>query len=135
MSTLPAIDTASALEALLNSSTVHRNLHSGVLVEQAIRRGEGLLADNGALVTDRLIDHASSARVVEAIDLLRGWRQTNQIETDTPDQYFLGSERGRLQALFLETRQDEGVNWIVHPTGVVHFGNRGTGGLGIGPVF
>ena len=50
MSTLPAIDTASALETLLNSSTVHRNLHSGVLVEQAIRRGEGLLADNGALV-------------------------------------------------------------------------------------
>jgi phosphoenolpyruvate carboxykinase (ATP) len=50
MSTLPAIDTASALETLLNSSTVHRNLHSGVLVEQAVRRGEGLLADNGALV-------------------------------------------------------------------------------------
>ncbi|HEV7675574.1 MAG TPA: phosphoenolpyruvate carboxykinase (ATP) [Candidatus Angelobacter sp.] len=50
MSTLPAIDTASAVESLLNSNTVHRNLHSGVLVEQAIRRGEGLLADNGALV-------------------------------------------------------------------------------------
>src|ERR1700720_2828869 len=50
MSTLPAIDTASALETLLNSNKVHRNLHSGVLVEQAIRRGEGLLADNGALV-------------------------------------------------------------------------------------
>ena len=50
MSTLPAIDTASALETLLNSNKVHRNLHSGVLVEQAVRRGEGLLADNGALV-------------------------------------------------------------------------------------
>ncbi|MCU1256061.1 MAG: pckA [Candidatus Angelobacter sp.] len=50
MSTLPAIDTASAVESLLNSNKVHRNLHSGVLVEQAIRRGEGLLADNGALV-------------------------------------------------------------------------------------
>jgi phosphoenolpyruvate carboxykinase (ATP) len=50
MSTLPAIDTASALETLLKSTKVHRNLYSGVLVEQAIRRGEGLLADNGALV-------------------------------------------------------------------------------------
>jgi len=50
MSTLPAIDTASALETLLKSNTVHRNLHSGVLVEHAVRRGEGLLADNGALV-------------------------------------------------------------------------------------
>ena len=50
MSTLPAIDTASALEALLKSNKIHRNLHSGVLVEHAIRRGEGLLADNGSLV-------------------------------------------------------------------------------------
>src|ERR1700739_2812877 len=50
MSTLPAIDTASALETLLNSTKGHRNLHSGALVEQAVRRGEGLLADNGALV-------------------------------------------------------------------------------------
>jgi phosphoenolpyruvate carboxykinase (ATP) len=50
MSTLPAIDTAATLETLLKSDKVHRNLHSGVLVEQAIRRGEGLLADNGALV-------------------------------------------------------------------------------------
>ncbi len=48
--TLPAIDTASALETLLKTNTVHRNLHSGLLVEHAIRRGEGLLADNGALV-------------------------------------------------------------------------------------
>ncbi|MGZ7103690.1 MAG: phosphoenolpyruvate carboxykinase (ATP) [Candidatus Angelobacter sp.] len=50
MSTLPAIDTASALETLLKSDKVHSNLHSGLLVEHAIRRGEGLLADNGALV-------------------------------------------------------------------------------------
>ena len=50
MSTLPAIDTASALEALLKSNKVYLNLYSGVLVEHAIRRGEGLLADNGALV-------------------------------------------------------------------------------------
>jgi phosphoenolpyruvate carboxykinase (ATP) len=48
--TLPAIDTASALETLLKSNKVHRNLHSGILVEHAVRRGEGLLADNGALV-------------------------------------------------------------------------------------
>src|SRR5262252_5552952 len=48
--TLPAIDTASALETLLQNEKVHRNLHSGLLVEHAIRRGEGLLADNGALV-------------------------------------------------------------------------------------
>ncbi|HET9838597.1 MAG TPA: phosphoenolpyruvate carboxykinase (ATP) [Candidatus Angelobacter sp.] len=48
--TLPAIDTASALETLLKNEKVHRNLHSGLLVEHAVRRGEGLLADNGALV-------------------------------------------------------------------------------------
>ncbi|HZD06784.1 MAG TPA: phosphoenolpyruvate carboxykinase (ATP), partial [Candidatus Limnocylindrales bacterium] len=50
MSTLPAIDTASALETLLKSDKVHLNLHSGVLVEHAVRRSEGLLADNGAMV-------------------------------------------------------------------------------------
>jgi len=48
--TLPAIDSASTLDTLLKSEKVHRNLHSGLLVEHAIRRGEGLLADNGALV-------------------------------------------------------------------------------------
>lgn len=48
--TLPAIDTASALETLLKNEKVHRNLHSGLLVEHSVRRGEGLLADNGALV-------------------------------------------------------------------------------------
>src|ERR1051326_5775639 len=47
---LPAIDTASALETLLKSNKVHHNLHSGILVEHAIRREEGMLADNGALV-------------------------------------------------------------------------------------
>jgi phosphoenolpyruvate carboxykinase (ATP) len=50
MSTMPAIDTAATLETLLKSDKVHRNLHSGILVEHAVRRGEGLLADNGALV-------------------------------------------------------------------------------------
>ena len=48
--TLPAIDTTSALETLLKNHRIHRNLHSGLLVEHAVRRGEGLLADNGALV-------------------------------------------------------------------------------------
>jgi phosphoenolpyruvate carboxykinase (ATP) len=48
--TLPAIDTASTLETLLKNERIYRNLHSGLLVEHAIRRGEGLLADNGALV-------------------------------------------------------------------------------------
>ena len=50
MSTMPAIDTAATLETLLKGDKVHRNLHSGILVEHAVRRGEGLLADNGALV-------------------------------------------------------------------------------------
>ncbi len=48
--TLPALDTASTLETLLKSEKVHRNLHSGLLVEHSVRRGESLLADNGALV-------------------------------------------------------------------------------------
>jgi phosphoenolpyruvate carboxykinase (ATP) len=46
--TLPAIDTSAALETLLKTNKVHRNLHSGPLVEHAVRRGEGHLADNGA---------------------------------------------------------------------------------------
>jgi phosphoenolpyruvate carboxykinase (ATP) len=45
---LPAIDTASALETLLKTNKVHNNLRSGPLVEHAVRRGEGHLADNGA---------------------------------------------------------------------------------------
>jgi phosphoenolpyruvate carboxykinase (ATP) len=45
-----AIDTASSLESLLKNNKVYRNLHSGVLVEHSIRRGESMLADNGALV-------------------------------------------------------------------------------------
>lgn len=45
-----AIDTASILESLLKGSKVHKNLRSSVLVEHAIRRGEGMLADNGAFV-------------------------------------------------------------------------------------
>ncbi len=48
--TLPVIDATAALEALLKNNQVQRNLHSGILVEHAIRRGEGQLADNGALV-------------------------------------------------------------------------------------
>ncbi|HWX56018.1 MAG TPA: phosphoenolpyruvate carboxykinase (ATP) [Verrucomicrobiae bacterium] len=48
--TLPVLDTAAALEALLKTNPVHRNLHSGLLAEHAIRRAEGQLADNGALV-------------------------------------------------------------------------------------
>jgi len=48
--TLPAIDSASALETLLKTNKVHRNLHAGVLVEHSIRLGESTLASNGALV-------------------------------------------------------------------------------------
>ncbi|HLW53724.1 MAG TPA: phosphoenolpyruvate carboxykinase (ATP) [Candidatus Angelobacter sp.] len=48
MSTLSAIDTASALDTLLKTNKVHRNLRSGPLVENAVRKGEGHLADNGA---------------------------------------------------------------------------------------
>src|SRR5437016_5980081 len=43
------LNTASALDTLLKSTKVYRNLHSGVLVEHAVRNGEGQLADNGAL--------------------------------------------------------------------------------------
>ena len=45
--TLPAID-STALDTLLKTNKVHRNLHSGPLVEHAVRLGEGHLADNGA---------------------------------------------------------------------------------------
>jgi phosphoenolpyruvate carboxykinase (ATP) len=40
------------LDGLLRRDHVHRNLHAGPLVEHAIRRGEGRLASNGALVAE-----------------------------------------------------------------------------------
>jgi len=43
-------DAATVLSEILKTSKVFRNLHSGALVEHAIRRGEGQLADNGAFV-------------------------------------------------------------------------------------
>src|SRR5437660_8723756 len=48
--TTTILDSAAVLDTLLNSSKVYRNLRSGPLVEHSIRREEGLLADNGALV-------------------------------------------------------------------------------------
>jgi phosphoenolpyruvate carboxykinase (ATP) len=50
MSTIPAIDTNAAIETLLKSNRVYRNLHSGLLVEHSIRLNECQLSDNGALV-------------------------------------------------------------------------------------
>jgi phosphoenolpyruvate carboxykinase (ATP) len=44
------LDTSSVLDTLLKSNKTYRNLRSGLLVEHAIRRSEGMLADNGALV-------------------------------------------------------------------------------------
>lgn len=43
------LDTASALNSLLSRNKVYLNLRSGPLIEHSIRRGEGHLADNGAL--------------------------------------------------------------------------------------
>jgi phosphoenolpyruvate carboxykinase (ATP) len=50
MSATSVLDTTAILESLLKTSKIYRNLRSGPLVEHAIRRDEGLLADNGALV-------------------------------------------------------------------------------------
>jgi phosphoenolpyruvate carboxykinase (ATP) len=44
-----ALDTTAVLDSLLASNKIYRNLRSGPLIEHAIRRGEGHLADNGAL--------------------------------------------------------------------------------------
>lgn len=43
------LDTTAVLESLLKTNKVYRNLRSGPLIEHAVRRGEGHLADNGAL--------------------------------------------------------------------------------------
>lgn len=43
------VDTAAVLETLLKTNKVYRNLRSGPLIEHAVRRGEGHLADNGGL--------------------------------------------------------------------------------------
>ena len=48
--TLPAIDSTSAIETLLKTNKVHRNLHHSALVEHSVRLGESTLASNGALV-------------------------------------------------------------------------------------
>src|SRR6267154_6524507 len=44
------LDAATIVSELFKINKAHRNLQSGALVEQAIQRGEGQLADNGALV-------------------------------------------------------------------------------------
>src|SRR5579872_3903627 len=43
------LDTTAVLDSLLKTNKVYRNLRSGPLIEHAMRRGEGHLADNGAL--------------------------------------------------------------------------------------
>lgn len=43
------VDSASAIDSLLTGDKAYRNLRSGPLVEHAVRRSEGHLADNGAL--------------------------------------------------------------------------------------
>src|SRR5215470_9754849 len=43
------LDTTAVLESLLTTNKVYRNLRSGPLIEHSVRRGEGHLADNGAL--------------------------------------------------------------------------------------
>ena len=44
--------TTQSANPVLNLSTIHRNLPVASLIELAIKRGEGVLADNGALVCD-----------------------------------------------------------------------------------
>lgn len=53
---------------LVNPGTIHANLSSAVLLEQAIRRGEGVLADTGALVvaTGKHTGRAPKDRVIVA---------------------------------------------------------------------
>ncbi|HLJ86497.1 MAG TPA: phosphoenolpyruvate carboxykinase (ATP) [Candidatus Angelobacter sp.] len=46
----PVLNTAAVLESLLKQNKVHHNLHPATLVEHAIQRKEGELAENGALV-------------------------------------------------------------------------------------
>src|SRR5215831_7407988 len=43
------LDTSAVLDSLLKTNPVYRNLRSGPLIEHAVRRGEGHLADNGSL--------------------------------------------------------------------------------------
>ena len=50
MAATPVLDKTALLESLLRSNKIYGNLRSGPLVEHAIRRDEGQLADNGALV-------------------------------------------------------------------------------------
>jgi phosphoenolpyruvate carboxykinase (ATP) len=50
MATIPAVDHAKDLSALLSQATVHRNLAPAQLVEAALQRGETRLCANGAIV-------------------------------------------------------------------------------------
>ena len=102
--TLPAMDTTSTLETLLKNQKIHLNLHSGLLVEHAIRRGEGLLADNGALVaytgkfTGRAPKDKFTVKDPVTADLVN-WGNTNQaFDADKFDALFervVGSLRGK----------------------------------------
>jgi phosphoenolpyruvate carboxykinase (ATP) len=50
MAATSVLDKTAVLESLIQSGKIYGNLRSGPLVEHAIRRDEGQLADNGALV-------------------------------------------------------------------------------------
>jgi phosphoenolpyruvate carboxykinase (ATP) len=83
MSTLPAIDTASAIDTLLKSNKVHRNLRSAVLVEHAVRKDEGYLADNGAFAayTGKYTGRAPKDRFVVKDSITAdkvNWGEVNQ---------------------------------------------------------
>src|SRR5436305_15091871 len=104
MSTLPAIDTASALETLLKSDKIHRNLHSGILVEHAVRRGEALLADNGAIVaytgkyTGRSPDDKFTVKDPVTADLVNWGKYNHPFDAEKFDALFervVASLRGK----------------------------------------
>src|SRR5215467_5393295 len=81
--TLPAIDTASALDTLLRTNKVYSNLRSGPLVEQAVRKDEGHLADNGAFAafTGKYTGRAPKDRLVVKDSVTSdkvNWGEVNQ---------------------------------------------------------
>lgn len=77
-----ALDTTAVLESLLKINKAYWNLRSGVLIEHAIRVGEGHLADNGALAaytskyTGRLPNDKTTTKDSTAADKV-DWSETN----------------------------------------------------------
>ena len=67
---------------------------------------------------------ASSLFPVLRLDLLRRWRQSNEVQTEPANQRHRIRRRGRLDPFFLQACLHKSIDGIADPSLVFHLGNR-----------